>query len=68
MAVIKKRDPTNLGVPNQAAVRLLLSLLHWSPAQRPTAEEALRHAFFVLPLNSSLPALCRADRSLLGWC
>lgn len=66
--VIQDRDPTHQGLPNQAAVRLLLSLLHWNPANRPTAAEALRHAFFVLPLDSELNIPCHTDRNLIGWC
>jgi serine/threonine protein kinase len=65
--VIKDRDPTHQGLPNQAAVRLLLSLLHWNPANRPTAAEALRHAFFALPLDSELTIACHNDRNLIGW-
>ena len=68
MFIIKQRDPTKQGLPNQAAVRLLLLLLHWNPANRPTAAEALRHAFFVLPLNSSLHSACIPNRSTVGWC
>lgn len=66
--VIQDRDPTHQGLPNQAAVRLLLSLLHWNPANRPTAAEALRHAFFALPLDSELTIACHTDRNLIGWC
>ena len=66
--VIQDRDPTHQGLPNQAAVRLLLSLLHWNPANRPTAAEALRHAFFALPLDSELTIPCHTDRNLIGWC
>ncbi len=66
--VIQDRDPTHQGLPNQAAVRLLLSLLHWNPANRPTAAEALRHAFFALPLDSELNIPCHTDRNLIGWC
>ncbi|KAL0037567.1 hypothetical protein WJX77_002920 [Trebouxia sp. C0004] len=66
--VIQDRDPTHQGLPNQAAVRLLLSLLHWNPANRPTAAEALRHAFFALPLDIELTIACHTDRDLIGWC
>ncbi len=66
--VIQDRDPTHQGLPNQAAVRLLLSLLHWNPANRPTAAEALRHAFFALPLDSELNIPCHTDRNSIGWC
>ena len=54
MQTIKTRDPTHQGLPNLAAVRLLLQLLHWNPAQRPTAAEALQHAFFALPLGAEV--------------
>lgn len=68
MEVIRQRDPTHQGLPNQAAVRLLLLLLHWNPAQRPTAAEALRHAYFVLPLHSNVTLACSQDRNVVGWC
>ena len=68
MEVIRRRDPTQQGLPNQAAVRLLLLLLHWNPAQRPTAAEALRHAYFVLPLHTNVTPACNYNRSLVGWC
>ncbi len=68
MDIIRKRDPTQQGLPNLAAVRLLLSLLHWNTAQRPTAAQALRHAFFSLPLDSNLTSACNADKDMTGWC
>lgn len=68
MEVIRRRDPTHQGLPNQVAVRLLLLLLHWNPAQRPTAAEALRHAYFVLPLQTNVTPACSYNRSLVGWC
>ena len=68
MEVIRKRDPTHQGLPNLAAVRLLLLLLHWNPAQRPTAAEALRHAYFVWPLQTDVTPACGQNRSLVGWC
>ena len=68
MEVIRRRDPTRQGLPNLAAVRLLLLLLHWNPAQRPTAAEALRHAYFALPLQTNVTAACSPNRSLVGWC
>lgn len=68
MEVIRRRDPTQQGLPNQAAVRLLLLLLHWNPGQRPTAAEALRHAYFVLPLQTNITLACSQNRSLAGWC
>ena len=68
MEVIRSRDPTHQGLPNLAAVRLLLLLLHWNPAQRPTAAEALRHAYFVLPLQTNVTPACSQNRSLVGWC
>ena len=68
MEVIRRRDPTHQGLPNLAAVRLLLLLLHWNPAQRPTAAEALRHAYFVLPLQTNVTPTCSENRSLTGWC
>lgn len=68
MEVIRQRDPTHQGLPNQAAVRLLLLLLHWNPAQRPTAAEALRHAYFVSPLRNNVTLACSQDRNMAGWC
>ena len=40
LEVLKKRDPSGQGLPSVQALRLLMSLLHWNPAARPTAEQA----------------------------
>lgn len=46
MAQLAARDPTGRGLPTVWALRLIRRLLSWNPADRPTAEEALGHAFF----------------------
>lgn len=68
MQTVKSRDPTGQGLPNLAAVRLLLHLLNWNPAQRPTAAEALQHAFFVSPLDAEARLACTSNRTQAGWC
>ena len=46
MAQLAARDPLGYGLPSVWALRLIRRLLSWNPADRPTAEEALGHAFF----------------------
>jgi serine/threonine protein kinase len=46
MAQLTARDPVGLGLPSVWALRLIRRLLSWDPSDRPTAEEALGHAFF----------------------
>lgn len=43
-------------------------LLHWNPASRPTPGQALRHAFFTLPLEEHQNATCHGDPNQAGWC
>ena len=43
---IAARDPLGLGLPSAWALRLIRRLLSWDPGDRPSAEEALTHAFF----------------------
>ena len=45
-ARLASRDPTGLGVHSKWALRLIRRLLSWDPELRPTAEQALTHAFF----------------------
>lgn len=45
MAQLAARDPTGVGV-SRWALRLVRRMLSWDPADRPTAERALTHAFF----------------------
>lgn len=70
MDLLKERDPSGKGLPSMQALRLLMSLLHWSPAARPTPQQALRHAFFTLPLMQQDASIveCSDDRSQPGWC
>ena len=44
-ARLASRDPTGRGVPKWA-LRLIRRLLSWDPELRPTAEQALTHAYF----------------------
>jgi len=41
------RDPVGAGLEGVLALRLVQALLAWDPAARPTAEQALQHAYFV---------------------
>ena len=45
-ARLASRDPTGLGVHSKWALRLIRRLLSWDPELRPTAEQALTHAYF----------------------
>lgn len=77
--VLAARDPTKKGLPGKPALRLLRSLLCWNPACRPTAEAALRHAYFTVDLQKQEHYACpggvkagswRGTGKLppLGWC
>ncbi|KAK9827406.1 hypothetical protein WJX81_008695 [Elliptochloris bilobata] len=65
---LRARDPAGRGLPSVPAVRLLRALLSWNPGARPTAEQALRHAYFMTPLAEQHGLSCAANRSLEGWC
>jgi hypothetical protein len=39
MGLIRARDPSGRGLPSMLALRLLMLLLHWNPAMRPTPEQ-----------------------------
>ena len=41
MHLISARDPSGKGLPSVLALRLLMLLLHWNPAMRPTTEQVL---------------------------
>ena len=45
-ARLLSRDPTGLGMHSKWALRLIRRLLSWDPELRPTAEQALTHAYF----------------------
>ncbi len=47
LSLIARRDPTGTGLEGPLALRLLQRLLAWDPAARPTAAQALEHAYFV---------------------
>lgn len=49
LQLLKQRDPLGVGLEGPLAVRLLQRLLHWHPQHRPTAAQALQHAYFVSP-------------------
>jgi len=73
--VLADRDPTRRGLPSKPALRLLRSLLSWNPATRPSAADALRHAFFTVKLKDQAEHACtataeRSKRGLhpVGWC
>ena len=72
--VLAARDPTRRGLPSTVGLRLLRSLLSWNPAARPSAAEALRHAFFTVDLDKQSHFKCAATERLpnmslpLAWC
>lgn len=74
--VLAARDPTKKGLPSKPALRLLRSLLCWNPACRPSAEAALRHAYFAVDLPKQKDYVCRKVESQhgnggmapQGWC
>ena len=37
--LIRTRDPSGKGLQSTQALRLLMLLLHWNPAMRPTPEQ-----------------------------
>ena len=41
MHLIRARDPSSKGLPSVLALRLLMLLLHWNPAMRPTPEQVI---------------------------
>ncbi|GAX83052.1 hypothetical protein CEUSTIGMA_g10478.t1 [Chlamydomonas eustigma] len=67
LRMIKTRDPTRIGLQGTHALSLLQSLLHWDPRQRPTAGQALLHAYFVDETRLSDVREC-APFGLKGWC
>ena len=46
MQRIKLRDPLNLGLPNEWALRLIRRLLRWNPDKRLLVSRVEKHAFF----------------------
>jgi hypothetical protein len=44
LEAVRGRDPSGRGLPSAHALRLLMSLLHWNPADRPTPSQACAHA------------------------
>lgn len=70
LRLIASRDPTRRGLAGPLAMRLLFQLLHWNPAHRPTPREALRHAYFTLPIErqADRKVSCGPDRTKAGWC
>jgi hypothetical protein len=67
MRLIKARDPTGNGIESVTAVRLLQRLLHWEPLERPTARQALNHAYFTSEHSQGGEPHCAA-LGLPGWC
>ena len=53
---LRRRDPLGLGMPGVWAVKLLRRLLRWNAEERITAQRALQHAFFRLPVPGSASA------------
>jgi hypothetical protein len=48
LQLVASRDPAGAGLEGGLALRLLQRLLAWDPAQRPTALQALQHAYFTV--------------------
>jgi serine/threonine protein kinase len=48
LLLIAARDPQGIGLEGGLALRLLQRLLAWDPSQRPTAAQALQHAYFTV--------------------
>lgn len=57
---------TGVGIDSLTAVSLLRRLLHWEPGMRPTARQALNHAYFTrtAPVDSAHCAPFGEE----GWC
>ncbi|MEW5311637.1 MAG: hypothetical protein WDW38_003335 [Sanguina aurantia] len=70
MTLILAKDPTGHGLDSVLALRLLQRLLSWHPSARPSAQEALLHAYFTVtepgPDNGKAHA-CAPHRQP-GWC
>ena len=47
MHLIRARDPSSKGLPSLLALRLLMLLLHWNPAMRPTPEQVFPKCAYV---------------------
>ena len=60
-ARLASRDPTGLGVHSKWALRLIRRLLSWDPERRPTAEQALTHAYFRGEGPEGVPFRCERD-------
>ena len=61
LQLLKKRDPVGRGLEGVLVLRLLHRLLHWNPEQRPTARQALQHAYF-----SNAPRTVARQRGGMG--
>lgn len=46
LRLIASKDPTGVGLEGALSVRLVQRMLAWNPKQRPTAAQALQHAYF----------------------
>lgn len=57
MGLIRARDPSGRGLPSMLALRLLMLLLHWNPAMRPTPEQ-VRRGSLAFPLYHNHNATC----------
>jgi hypothetical protein len=56
---------THVLLQGKLALRLLQRLLHWEPSGRPSARQALQHAFFT---GSSEAACSAVELGQPGWC
>lgn len=66
LQLIASRDPTGVGLGGGLGVRLLQRLLAWEPTQRPTATQALQHAYFVAAEHMQMTGSIVADAFYQG--
>jgi serine/threonine protein kinase len=63
LQLVASRDPTGRGLEGGLALRLLQRLLAWDPKQRPTAAQALQHAYFTTVRNQTAAATGAQQRT-----
>ncbi|KAG2490062.1 hypothetical protein HYH03_011527 [Edaphochlamys debaryana] len=69
LALARSRDPLGVGLEGPMALRLLQRLLHWDPPSRPSARQALRHAYFTVPPSAWASHTCGVvPLGEAGWC
>ena len=66
MGLIRSRDPSGRGLPSVAALRLLMALLHWNPAARPTPEE-VPCSYHLFIMQSAFDGACMRTACAVLW-